>query len=67
MLAFVTSLRSVSSLSDLVLRIVVGILMLPASQLCCEQVGLLFMVVSVCVRLSAQNLENYCSEIDVTW
>jgi len=44
---------------------------LPVRQLCCERV--LFSAASVClyvclcVRLSAQNLKIYWSEIDVTW
>jgi len=38
-----------------------------ARQLCCEQ--LLFSAASVraSVHLSAENLENYLSKIDVTW
>jgi len=40
---------------------------LRASYICCEQV--LFLPASVCksVCLSAKNIENYWSEIDVTW
>jgi len=29
--------------------------------------GIVFDRVCLCVRLSAQNIENYWSEIDVTW